>query len=217
MPERTDAQLLQGWADGDAAAGSELVARHFSRVFRFFKRKAQGNAEDLTQKTFEACHKSLERLRAAQSFRAFILGIARNVWLQDARGQGRRQLRHAEAAREPVRSVTSPSGAVAAREEHHLLLRAIRTLPLGQQLVLELLYWEQLTTAEIGEVLEIPQGTVKWRLSQARTSLREALESMDADDALRSSTVSNLESWARGLREILDAQDDKPSASGRQP
>jgi DNA-directed RNA polymerase specialized sigma24 family protein len=41
--------------------------------------------------------------------------------------------------------------------------------------VLELHYWEELDTAEIARVLDIPRGTVKTRLLRARTRLRDAL------------------------------------------
>ena len=204
--DEPDAELLERWHGGDEAAGSALVSRHFPAVYRFFRRKGDDRAEDLTQRTFVACQKSLARLDEAESFRAFLLGIARNVFLADVRAEGRRQQRHERAAREPARSQTSPSGYVAAREEQRLLLTAVRTLPIEQQLVLELHYWETLTTAEMASVLEIPQGTVKWRLTKARTALKEALEGLEADDALREATVTNLDSWAQSLRAMLDGE-----------
>ena len=204
--DEPDAELLQRWHGGDEAAGSALVSRHFPAVYRFFRRKGDDRAEDLTQRTFVACQKSLARLDEAESFRAFLLGIARNVFLADVRAEGRRLQRHERAAREPVRSQTSPSGYAAAREEQRLLLAAVRTLPIEQQLVLELHYWETLTTAEMASVLEIPQGTVKWRLTKARAALKEALEGLEADDALREATVTNLDSWAQSLRAMLDGE-----------
>ena len=115
--------------------------------------------------------------------------------------------------------MTSPSRAAAAKEEQHLLLRALRTLPLADQLIVELSYWERLTTAEIGEVLEIPQGTVKWRLSQARGALRTAIERAEASEALRTATITNLDAWAGSLRALLDRDDesDQPDDEPRQP
>lgn len=203
--ERSDAELLRGWHDGDEVAGSALVSRHFPAVYRFFRRKGDDRAEDLTQRTFVACQNSLARLDQAESFRAFLLGIARNVLLADVRAEGRRQQRHERAAREPVRTQTSPSGYAAAREEQRLLLVALRTLPIEQQLVLELHYWETLTTAEMASVLEIPQGTVKWQLSRARNALKQALENIAVEPGLRDATVTNLDSWAESLRAMLDA------------
>ena len=204
VPEPSDAELLRRWHGGDDAAGSALVSRHFPAVYRFFRRKGDDRAEDLTQRTFVACQSSLERLDQAESFRAFLLGIARNVLLQDVRSEGRRQQRHERAAREPMRSQTSPSGYAAAREEQRLLLTALRTLPVEQQLVLELHYWETLTTAEMASVLEVPQGTVKWRLTRARAALKDALEAIEVDAMLRDATVTNLDAWAESLRAMLD-------------
>ncbi len=49
-----------------------------------------------------------------------------------------------------------------------LLLAALREIPLEYQVLLEPYNWEQLATAEIAEVLEIPGGSVRRRLVRAR-------------------------------------------------
>jgi RNA polymerase sigma-70 factor (ECF subfamily) len=53
-------------------------------------------------------------------------------------------------------------------------------LPLDLQTALELHYWEELSTAELAEVLAIPQGTVKTRLFRAREQLRVLLRAAGA-------------------------------------
>ena len=62
----------------------------------------------------------------------------------------------------------SPSQVVAGHEEEKLLLVALREIPLELQTVVELYSWEELSVAQMAEVLEIPAGTVKSRLLRAR-------------------------------------------------
>ena len=59
-----------------------LFEQHFDAVYRFFATKISDGIEDLVQDTFVACIESRERLLAATSARAFILGTARHIlWL----------------------------------------------------------------------------------------------------------------------------------------
>ena len=59
--------------------------------------------------------------------------------------------------------------------------------------------------AEIADVLEIPRNTVKTRLHKARQLLAVQLEARAESPALLESTTSNLEHWARGIREQAQA------------
>jgi RNA polymerase sigma-70 factor (ECF subfamily) len=80
------------------------------------------------------------------------------------------------------------------------LLAGLRSIPVDCQVVLELLYWEQLTTVEMAAVLEIPEGTVKSRLRRGRALLREAIEALASSPELAGSTLLGIESWASALR-----------------
>jgi RNA polymerase sigma-70 factor (ECF subfamily) len=80
-----DFELLERWRIGDRAAGSTLFARYFERVYAFFEGKVPSEAEDLTQRTFEACVETRDRYRGDASFRSYLFGIARIQllrWLQ---------------------------------------------------------------------------------------------------------------------------------------
>lgn len=194
-----DMDLLRAWRQGDAEAGTKLFRRHFPSVFLFFQSKLSDNVDDMVQRTFLACVEAGDRLDEVRSFRAYLLGIARYQLLRffAERGRGKKIQELAQASAEDV---TGPSKVVARREEHRLLLKALRRLPLDLQIAVELFYWEHMPLAEIAAVIEIPEGTVKSRLFRAKKLLRERIEELDASDALRQSTIHNLESWARDLR-----------------
>ena len=79
----------------------------------------------------------------------------------------------------------------------------MRKIPIESQMILELYFWENMTARDIGDVLEIPEGTARTRIRRAKQLLEAQLEALAASPALLQSTVSDLESWARHLRDDL--------------
>lgn len=191
--ERPDDQhRLAAWQAGEEQAGAELLAKHVGAVYRFFRRRDEETADDLTQRTMLTVVESRERLKPRGSVRAYLLGVARHIWMAEL---GRRR-RPAPRSHAPDRDGIST--AAARRELRGRLIRAMQSLTLEHQLPLELHYWEDLTTREIAEVLDIPVGTVKWRLAEARRALRGALGRLPAvvDHAVTSET----EAWRAAMR-----------------
>ena len=200
---RTDFELLLRWRDGDNDAGDELLGRHFASVYRFFASKAADHAQDLSQRTFLACVEARDRLDDRASFKAYLFGVARRRLTDHFRRYHRKDARtdYGEQSVEDLGG--TPSQWVALREQQRILLRALRRIPLDFQICIELFYWENMPMAEIAETLGIAEGTVKSRLSRAKARLREAIESMDAPEALRTETATNIEMWAQRLRDEL--------------
>ena len=97
----------------------------------------------------------------------------------------------------------SPSQVAAQHAEQRLLLEGLRRLPLEHQLVLELYFWEPLTAGEIGEVLDLPEGTVRTRIRRAKQLLLARLRELDATPRVLESTLTDLERWASSLRAAL--------------
>lgn len=205
----TDAELLRAWRSSDAEAGNELVRRHFMSIYRFFVNKvgSADEVDDLLQRTFLACVEGRDRVRDEGSLRGYLLGIARNQMLvyvrrrqRDRRSEGTTDVSVAELS-------GSPSQVIAGHEEEKLLLVALREIPLELQMVVELYYWEELSVAQMAEVLEIPAGTVKSRLFRARDALRERLAAMEVPASIRTTAVANtidgFERWARSLRDAI--------------
>ena len=90
--------------------------------------------------------------------------------------------------------------------QERLLLEGLRNLPLDDQVLLELYYWEDLGGRELGEVLGLPENTARTRLRRARLALTARLQALGASsDALRS-TIDNLEDWATAIRGYLNAE-----------
>lgn len=199
----TDDELLRAWADGDQGAGASLYRRYFDALYRFFRTKAPDAYEDLVQVTMMECMRSKERYRGDAPFRAFLFAVARNCLLHHFRSRGRDRLDF-DASRSSVADLDPrPSTIVGRNAESTRLLEAMRRVPLDLQVVLELHYWEELSTAELATVLEIPQGTVKSRLRRAREALRAALDA-SAGEGRPPAPADGLGGRVRGLRALVD-------------
>ena len=203
--ETADFELLERWRAGDREAGNALFARHFRPLFRFFRTKvADPIAEDLTQVSFLACVDGRDKFRNASSFRTYLFAIARNQLFLHFRKRGRQD---AVVAFETVSMVdlgAGPSTLVAAQAEQRLLLRALRRIPVDFQIAIELYYWEGVSTSGIATVLDIPEGTVRSRLTRARDHLAKQMRALAETPALAESTVADFERWAQSLREAYD-------------
>lgn len=198
-----DEDLLRRWRDGDTQSGQALFARYYDRVSRFFANKVTTDRADLVQATFSACLDKIDGLERAASFRSFLFSIARFELLHYYRRKSRREV-ELDAEQHTVCSLDpTPSGVIAEHEEQRLLLEGLRRIPIDLQIVLELSYWEKLTSAEIGDMLSVPTGTVKSRVRRARERLEQELEQLADSRERLDSTMSNLANWAAGLREEL--------------
>ncbi len=194
-----DFELVARWAAGDGEAGNTLVRLHYHSVFRFFELRIPRAAEDLTQRTFLACVESLRRRSLHTSFRSYLFGIARNHMLMHLRAARTEELKSFASAGERSSHKTSLTAVFARCEEQQLLLQAMVALPPDSQIAMQLFYWDGLTAAEIGEVVDAPTSTVTTRLSRARERIRRHLEALAVDPALRASITQNLPHWTQSL------------------
>ncbi len=203
-----DHQLLSAWAQGDTAAGNELIERHFDGLYRFFDSTVPRHAEDLVQDTFRACLEHPDRYRGKTEFRAYLFGIARNRLIDHFRRQGRHDDEFDPTQRSLADLAASPSAVVAARDDQRLLADALRRIPLDLQILLELHYWEQMSSAEVSGVLGIPAGTVRGRIGKARELLRDQMERAGASPEVLRRTAESLETWARSVQHRTGAPEE---------
>lgn len=194
-----DLELLQKWRAGDKAAGEELFQRHFADVHRFFDNKVSSKAEDLTQQTFLECVRSQQQFRGDASFRTFLFAIAWNQLRHYFRGALKDEHIDFDSSSltELAASMTSPSSEVDRDRRAHTIHEALARLPVAQQTLLELHYWQELDAAALAEIFAVPAGAIRVRLLRARNALRAQLEALasgptaanDAEDPLTSSLI----------------------------
>jgi RNA polymerase sigma-70 factor (ECF subfamily) len=201
----TDGNLLERWRAGDRGSGEVLFDRYYDLVERFFLNKVASAVQDLVQETFTRCVEGRDRIRG--EFRLYIIGIAYNVLKAHLRVRYRdgAAIDVEESAMRDMEPGPGPATLLVQRREDRLLLEALRNLPIQEQVILELHYWENLTTDEIADALELPIGTARGRLQRARDKLGEVLHRITESPHELTSTLACLEDWARDCRKHLDS------------
>lgn len=172
--ETSDERLAEQAAEGDGDACSTLLARHYDRVFALCFRLtgARAEAEDLTQDICAALPAKLMRFDGRSRFTTWLYRVVVNA-THDRR---RKQATHAKAADgwgdwELARQAENAETA----ERIDWLTRAMCALPDDLRDTLALVL-DDMTHAEVGDVLGISEGTVSWRISEAKKHLKALKE-----------------------------------------
>ena len=170
--ERTDSELLSAIASSaDRGALSELYRRHAAWIIVRLERRCRDRdiVDSAVQDTFISVWRSSATFKPAGSGEVgawlWTIALRRLIDLLRKRRPDR-PMPLGDSGRETPPAMPPPPV-----EVHDLLAR----LPPELQTVVEAVYLDQLTTAETATLLGIPQGTVKSRLSRARSILQEAL------------------------------------------
>ncbi len=193
----SDVELLAAWRQGDRGAADELLERHFAALCRFFRNKVNVGVEDLIQRTLLTCVERRDRIPEGWCFRTFLFVVARDQLYMHYR----KTRRSFDATQTSVADLSpSPSTIIAQRQEHALVLQALRELPLETQVLLELRFWEGMTGPQLARVLGIAEGTVRSRLRLARERLFAALSTAALARGLSVESDDDFESWARGVQ-----------------
>lgn len=190
-----DEELFARSRSGDQRAWHELFAKHQPALTGFFARRAADAAADLVQETWLQCLKSQTSYRGEASFRTFLFAVAHNVLRHHLR---RRAGAHSDfGITNHPDSQPSPSSMMHRRFELGVLLKALGELAEVYRLVLELTYDEQLTSEQVGELLELPAATVRTRIRRAKELLRENVERLSREHPwLLTSALETLDFWA---------------------
>lgn len=173
----SDEILAGAAANGDAEAFSTLLARHYDGLFRLAFRLtgARDQAEDLTQDICAALPAKLAGYRGEARFTTWLWRVAVNA-AHDRRRRAATQARHADGWGDW--EVNRRAVAVEATEAMDWLTRAMRALSdeLRDTLALVL---DGATHKEAGAVLAVSEGTISWRMSEAKKRLRALKELED--------------------------------------
>jgi RNA polymerase sigma-70 factor (ECF subfamily) len=128
------------------------------------------DADDLTQATIERALRSKAQWEPGTRLDSWCYRIMRNLWIDTARAQSRRNLR--EAPEEEGLAVgEDPRPGIEAAVDLHRMMAAMERLPDEQREVVALILIEGFGYREVSEMLDLPIGTVSSRLVRGRTAL----------------------------------------------
>lgn len=167
----SDEELMVAFSRGSQEAFDELFLRYKQPVFGFFRRRVAdaAQAEELAQESFIAVIRASSRYQPRALFRTYLYAIGLKILTAHRRKAAFRACFTGapDAYREPA--------AAGNFEMEYTLRQAVGKLDRLEREILLLREFEQLSYAEIGELLHLPVNTVRSRLFRARLALHNLL------------------------------------------
>ena len=154
----------------------ELAMPLFDQLYNFARWLTQdaSEAEDLVQETYAKALRGFAGFQVGTNFRAWMYRILRNTFLTSRAG-----LKSAGSSEEELEVLAStdpsPEAILVDKANREMVQQSLAELPLQFRDVLLLCEVEEMSYAEIAQVLAIPIGTVMSRLHRARKALRQLL------------------------------------------
>ncbi len=191
--ERTDEQLLAEYRQGDRNSFAQLMARYQRELYHFLVRFLgdRAAAEDVFQETFLQVHQSAEQFDLSRRFRPWLFTIAANKARDLIRSQARRPTSPLQASISPgddesgefidlmQSTAAMPDDSIQREELQELVKKTVMHMPEHLREILLLSYFHQFPYKQIGDILDIPLGTVKSRLHAAVAHFADRWRSMN--------------------------------------
>ncbi len=180
MPENefNEEQVLSRASGGDREAFGELYEHYAERIYNYvyYRSGSVHDAEDLTARVFQRAMNHIRNYRdRGVPFSAWLYRIAHNLVANWHRDRGRRQ----EVPLTDVPVLPSkderPEQLLVRTQEQDALMRHIRKLPPDRQTLLILKFVEDMSNAEIGQIMSRSEGAVKSLYHRTLLSLRDEL------------------------------------------
>ncbi|MCK5535348.1 RNA polymerase sigma factor [bacterium] len=183
MRKTSDNELINKILDGDIQIFEDLVLKYRNKCMGYVLRliKNRIDAEDIVQETFLKAYYSLEKCRNFNKFFQWITTIAHNLCM-DYYKKNKTQLSIVSNMKidsknffKSIFSVT-PEKILIKNEQINMMNQQILNLPLKYRSTLLLKYVFEFSYNDISEILKIPVGTVRSRLSEAKSQIRIKLK-----------------------------------------
>ena len=197
LVEKTDLELIADVRQGHRPAFSELVKRHQRGLLRLSMRfmKDLDCAQDVVQEAFIKSYEKLSLFEGRASFKSWLYQIAVNT--------ARNKLRENRHQFSDIEDVSIGIDATAEKDLVHqavgrMLQKEVDLLPFKQKTALVLRVYEDLSFAEIAEIMECPYDTAKANYRHALLKLKETFE-----------TKQELRSWTSEIGGIFTEMNTK--------
>lgn len=181
---KTDEELVRLCIERDGQAWQSLVERHQTRMLNLAY-QFTGNrdeAEDLAQDIFIRLYESLELFQSGRTFRTWFNSLARNLCIDHYR----RRRKDRALVDKPVEefydlesSSEPPERRTENRSRQELLLKALDTLGATSREAIVMKDLQGMSHEEMAELLAIPIGTIKSRVSRARVELARVIARLE--------------------------------------
>ena len=173
----SDDMLLESIADGNRTSMHILYCRHNVRVYRFILRIVRDatTAEDLVSQVFLDVWRTAGQLQGRSQVSTWLLSIARFKALT-----AMRQRRFEDIDQDDVRQIPddaeTPETSLDRNDTSAILRACVQKLSPAHREIINLVYYHEKSVEEVGQIIGIPQSTVKTRMFYARKQLAELLK-----------------------------------------
>ncbi|MCK1268778.1 MULTISPECIES: sigma-70 family RNA polymerase sigma factor [unclassified Bradyrhizobium] len=173
----SDDMLLESIADGNRTSMHILYCRHNVRVYRFILRIVRDatTAEDLVSQVFLDVWRTAGQFQGRSQVSTWLLSIARFKALT-----AMRQRRFEDIDQEDVRQIAdgcdTPETSLDRSDTSAILRACVQKLSPAHREIITLVYYHEKSVEEVGQIIGIPQSTVKTRMFYARKQLAELLK-----------------------------------------
>ena len=168
--------LLKRAIAGDVSAFERIIVRYERRVLSLAWRLLgkQEDAQDASQEVFLRAFRYLHRFDSRRPFEPWLMKMAVNV----CHDLGKKRQRQPEGLRDPdtVQATGSPHDDLHSEERRKILYQALQELPEKERAAIVLRDIEGLSTAEVAEILNSSEATVRSQICTARLKIRKAVE-----------------------------------------
>lgn len=153
-----------------------LIEMHGQEVYKiaYFYMKEQQLAEDVFQEVFYKVMKNYYKFQHQSSEKTWLIRITINTCKDALRTSWIKRVTTFGTWQDSERDVEKPFD-IEQQETNRELYELIQKLPSKYKEVILLFYYKDLSYAEISEILDIPEGTVRSRLSRAREKLKKMI------------------------------------------
>ena len=178
----SDDMLLESIADGNRTAMHILYCRHNVRVYRFILRIVRDatTAEDLVSQVFLDVWRTARQFQGRSQVSTWLLSIARFKALT-----AMRQRRFEDIDQEDVRQIPddcdTPETSLDRSDTSAILRACVQKLSPAHREIITLVYYHEKSVEEVGQIIGIPQSTVKTRMFYARKQLADLLKGAGVD------------------------------------
>jgi RNA polymerase sigma-70 factor (ECF subfamily) len=186
-PNPADEELVRQTLDGQPSAYAELVQRWAAPVLAVCHARIRcwHAAEDLAQETLLRGLRALPSLASGERFGPWLRGIAQRVCLDWLKSKQSAQVPFTSLAADGSPDDLLATDADAASrdaeqaEESRKLMECVNQLDDDCREVLLLYYYQDVTYADLAELLGVSTATINARLTKARATLRERLRRVE--------------------------------------
>lgn len=156
---------------GARALVEDYGARLYATAFRLCLNEC--DAEDLVQRTLVRVVERIDSFSGKSSFFTWMCSILINFRKMDVRRKSANALVFPEEMPDVADARPDPGEALSADDEAEVLRRAVDSLPEDLRTVVVMHYFGGICVPEVAKILPAPEGTVYYRLHEARTRIRQ--------------------------------------------